>query len=158
MGVRAACGWHVPLPSSSGRNCAVVFCPLRGERQAERILLGQQDVVSSTSTRLSPWRTPPLRYLPQGCPQRNGRKKARTSCASNAGSSQAAKWPPLGISSQRRIWYDRSPHSRDGRAISWGNMAMPAGAGTLSSLPITHSVRWFSKYIRVEELIVCVTQ
>ena len=35
---------------------------------------------------------------------------------------------------------------------------MPAGAGTLSSLPITHRVRWFSTYIRVEELIVCVTQ
>ena len=48
--------------------------------------------------------------------QRNWRKKARTSCANNSGSSQAAKWPPLGISSQRRIWYDRSPHSRaDGR-------------------------------------------
>src|SRR5215510_9316274 len=89
---------------------------------------------------------------------RNWLKKVRISCANNSGSSKAAKWPPLGISSQRRIWYDRSPHSRGGRAISWGNRAMPAGAGTLSSLPITHRLRWFSKYIRVEELIVCVTQ
>src|SRR5712691_7668009 len=106
---------------------------------------------------------PPQRRLARAaCPRdahyRNWRKKARTSCANNSGSSKAAKWPPLGISSHRRIWYDRSPHSRGGRAISWGNRAMPAGAGTFSSFPITHRLRWFSKYIRVEELIVCVTQ
>src|SRR6266478_62017 len=100
----------------------------------------------------------PSAACPSDAHYRNWRKKARTSCANNSGSSQAAKWPPLGISFQRRMWYERSPHSLGGRAISWGNMAIPAGAGTLSSLLITHRLRWFSKYIRVEELIVWVTQ
>ena len=35
----------------------------------------------------------------------------------------------LGLSSQRSPWYARSPHARGGRAIAWGNMAMPVGAG-----------------------------
>jgi len=55
--------------------------------------------------------------------QRYSRKKARRSSASATGSSIAAKWPPAGITVQRRMLYTRSAHARGGRTISFGNAA-----------------------------------
>jgi len=55
--------------------------------------------------------------------QRYSRKKARSSVASASGSSIAAKWPPAGITVQRRMLYMRSAQERGGRTISFGKAA-----------------------------------
>lgn len=60
---------------------------------------------------------------PPGPRQRYSRKKARSSVASASGSSIAAKWPPAGITVQRRMSYMRSAQARGGRTISFGNAA-----------------------------------
>jgi len=51
----------------------------------------------------------------------NARKNSRISCASAAGCSSAAKWPPFGITLQRRMLKTRSAAARGGRRISRGN-------------------------------------
>src|SRR6185436_17294515 len=64
---------------------------------------------------------------PPGARQRYSRKKARSSVARATGSSIAAKWPPAGITVQRRMLYMRSAHERGGRTISLGKAAYPVG-------------------------------
>ena len=55
---------------------------------------------------------------------RKGLKNARISFTSASGCSNAAKWPPFGITVQRLMSvYMRSATERGGRRISFGNSA-----------------------------------
>src|SRR4029078_1231204 len=58
-------------------------------------------------------------------PSRSGRKKARTSSARSSGSSMDAKWPPRGISVQRRTSETRATPSRGGAGGISGGGAHP---------------------------------
>src|SRR5262249_32597433 len=90
--------------------------------------------------------------------QRMPRKNARMASTNNSGSSRAAKWPPDGIRVQCTRLYEASTHVRGGRNSSLGNRATPVGTSTRPSAIPESRLRLVSQYMRVEALIVPVTQ